>query len=640
MEEVRGKSGIGATMDPMELEREKGITIQSAATYCDWGNHAINLIDTPGHVDFTIEVERALRVLDGAILVLCGVAGVQSQSITVDRQMKRYKLPCFAFVNKCDRLGANPIRVCQDLRNKLGHNAVLVQYPLGLEDEHRGIVDIITMNVFVFDGEHGEHVKKIEFPDDEILTEAKRQREILEEALAELDDGIAELFLEGKYISPDIMYPVIRRCVLDRTLTPVFLGSAYKNKGIQPLLDGIIRYLPSPEERNYEALDQNKHEKTISLLCDVDKPLVMLAFKVEDGKYGQLTYCRIFQGSISKGDVIWNRNIDRKHKVGRLVRMHADQMNDIASAHAGDIIALFGIECASGDTFTSKDVNYTMTSMFVPDPVVTLAIEPERNDQLDKLSKALNRFSKEDPTFCVSVDPESGETIIGGMGELHLEVYTERMRREYNLAVRVGKPQVAYRETITRRAEFNYLHKKQTGGSGQYARVVGYIEPLEDGDSEFVDNIFGGAIPREFIPSCEKGFHDAMEEGGIHGYTVTGVRVVLNDGAAHSVDSSEFSFRIAAHDAFRQALNRAGSVILEPIMRVSVEVPEEFCGSVITGLSRRRGHITNHTMCERFSVIDADVPLAEMFGYAGDVRGATQGKAQFTMEFKRYALAT
>lgn len=636
MGEVRGK-GLLPTMDHMDQERERGITIQSAATYCDWGDHAINLIDTPGHVDFTIEVERALRVLDGAILVLCGVAGVQSQSYTVDRQMRRYGVPCIAFVNKCDRTGADPLRVCRDLRDKLGRNAVLVQHPIGLEDAHEGLVDLIDLQEYRFGGDGGEKVLvSAARPDPEVLA----QREKMLEALADLDDELAELWLEGKEVPADLVRSVIRRETLARRLVPVCLGSAYRNKGVQPLLDNVVRYLPGPADQSYTALDQDAEEAEVSLLCDPEKPLVMLAFKLEDGKYGQLTYCRVYQGRVAKGDTVYNRNTGHKHKVGRLVRMHANRMDDIESAEAGDIVALFGIDCSSGDTFSAKGANVTMTSMFVPEPVVRLAVEPERNEHLEKLSKALGRFSREDPTFQVRLDEESGQTLVGGMGELHLEVYVERIRREYGVPVRVGRPQVAYRETVTRRAEFDYLHKKQTGGSGQYARVAGYIEPADEGENyQFVDNIVGGAIPREFIPSCDRGFREAMGEGGRKGHQVVGVRAVLNDGASHSVDSSDLAFKIAAKAAFREAFLRAGPVVLEPVMRVSVEAPEEFTGAVLGGLNKRRGTVVGQEVLGGFASVEADVPLAEMFGYAGEVRGVTQGKAQFTMEFARYAPA-
>ncbi len=634
--EVRDKGGGGATMDSMALEQEKGITIQSAATYVHWGENAINIIDTPGHVDFTIEVERALRVLDGAILVLCGVAGVQSQTLTVDRQMRRYNVPRIAFVNKLDRAGADPLRVCSDLRTKLHLNSVMIQHPIGLEDKHMGVVDLVEMKAFFFDGDMGENVRTEEIPAD-ILDTCKAQREKMIEALADLDDDIAMLYLEGEAVDTDTIKAAIRRETIAGKLVPVCCGSAYKNKGVQPLLDNIIQYLPNPTEVKYQALDQDNDEVEIELEPDSTKPLVMLAFKLEDGRYGQLTYCRVYQGKVEKGDAIYNCSNGKKHKVGRLVRMHSNEMNDIESSEAGDIVALFGIDCASGDTFTDGKLNATMTSMFVPEPVITLAVEPSKKEGLQNFSKALNRFSKEDPTFRVSRDDESGQTIIGGMGELHLEVYIERIRREYGVEVDVGAPQVAYRETITRRAEFDYTHKKQTGGSGQYGRVAGWMEPCEEENYEFIDNIVGGSIPKEFRGAIDKGFQDGTEKGSLIGFPVVNVRVAINDGNSHNVDSSDMAFRIAARGAFREAYSKAKPVVLEPVMKVEVETPEEFQGNVIGGLNKRRGLIGGSTSSHGSAIIEAEVPLSEMFGYSNDLRSSTQGKAEYTMEFKKYA---
>lgn len=636
--EVRGKDGVGATMDHMDQERARGITIQSAATYGEWKNSKINIIDTPGHCDFQVEVERSLRVLDGAVLVLCGVAGVQSQSYSVDRQMKRYGVPCIAFVNKCDRVAADPLRVCEALRNKLAHNAAMIQHPIGLEDQHEGVVDLITRKAYYFEGESGNKVVEKDCPKD-LCEMVESQRQKMLEHLAEADDEIAELFLEDEEITNDLICAAMRRATIARAFTPVCCGSAYKNKGVQPLLDNIIRFLPSPEDMSYVALDQVNDEAEVPLYSDADKPLVLLAFKLEDGRYGQLTYCRIYQGSVKKGDVIYNRRNNKKHKVGRLVRMHADQMQDIEEAKAGDIVALFGIDCASGDTFTAESVNYTMTSMYVPDAVITLAVEPQKNEHLEKLSKALNRFGKEDPTFRVGVDRESGQTIIGGMGELQLEVYVERIRSEYGVDVHVGQPQVAFRETITRKTDFNYKHSKQTGGKGQYAHVAGFIEPLDEGHYEFVDAIKGGVIPREYIPAVDKAFCEAMDEGGLHGFPVIGIRFTLNDGSFHAVDSSELAFKLAAREAFREAFSKAGPIVLEPVMKVAVDVPEEFLGAVLGGLNKRRGVILSQEVADGIAAITSEVPLDEMFGYIGELRGSTQGKGDFTMEFSRYLKA-
>lgn len=633
--EVKGKDGVGATMDSMDLEREKGITIQSAATFVQWRGCPMNLIDTPGHVDFTIEVERALRVLDGAILVLDSVAGVQSQTLTVDRQMRRYNVPRLAYVNKCDRSGADPLRVCNDLREKLKLNAHMVQLPIGLEDKLAGVIDLVGFRAIYFDGDNGETMRYEEIPA-EYLEQAKEYRGSLIEALGDLDDEIAMKYLEGEEFSAEELNAVIRRETIACKLVPVHCGSAYKNKGVQALLDNVLAFLPAPNEIPNEALDIDNNETPVELDAnDTSKPLVMLAFKLEDGRYGQLTYCRIYQGTLNKGDTIVNSTNQRKVKVGRLVRMHADQMEDIEHAESGDIVALFGVDCASGDTFTDGRVNYSMSSIFVPDPVITFAIEPKKKEGLQNFSKALNRFGREDPTFRVSRDEESGQTIIGGMGELHLEVYIERIRREYGVEVEVGAPQVAYRESITQRAEYNYTHRKQTGGSGQFARLAGWIEPCEE-NYEFVNEIVGGVIPREFQPSCDRGFQDSLEKGSLIGFPVTGIRACINDGAAHAVDSSDMAFRIAARAAFREAYAKARPVILEPVMRVEAETPEEFQGNVIGGLNKRRGMILSSETNHGSTVIIAEVPLSEMFGYSNDLRSSTQGKAEFSMEFTKY----
>jgi elongation factor G len=634
--EVRDKGGGGATMDSMELEREKGITIQSAATYIEWGDYAVNIIDTPGHVDFTIEVERALRVLDGGILVLDSVAGVQSQTLTVDRQMRRYNVPRLAFVNKCDKAGADPLRVCNDLREKLGLNAFMVQHPIGLEDKHEGVVDLISMKALYFEGMQGEEVREAEIPD-ELKEVCAEQREKLIEGIADLDDEIAMLFLEEEEIPEDKLRQVIRRETITCEFVPVHLGSAYKNKGVQPLLDNVVDFLPHPLEMTYYALDQDNEEEEVKLEPDPDKPLVMLAFKLEDGRYGQLTYCRIYQGSLKKGDTILNTSSMNKTKVGRLVRMHSNDMHDVEEAEAGGIVALFGIDCASGDTFTNGNNMYTMTSMYVPEPVITLAVEPKNREGQQNFSKALNRFSKEDPTFRVSRDEESGQTIIGGMGELHLQVYIERIKREYGVEVEVGAPQVAYRETITKHQEFDYTHKKQSGGSGQYGRVVGYLEPNEEENYTFLNDIVGGVIPKDYQPACDKGFQDAMEKGSLIGFPVVNITACINDGDNHAVDSSDMAFRIASRQAFKQAYRRANPCVLEPVMKVEVETPEEFQGNVIGGLNKRRGLIIGTHASHGQVVIETEVPLSEMFGYSNDLRSSTQGKAEFSMEFKKYA---
>jgi elongation factor G len=632
--DVKGKDGVGAKMDSMELERERGITIASAATHCQWGGHQVNIIDTPGHVDFTIEVERSLRVLDGAVLVLCAVAGVQSQSLTVDRQMRRYKVPRLAFVNKCDRTGANPLRVRDQLREKLSHNPVLLQLPIGLEDKFEGVVDLIEMKAYRFTGDNGDDIIEGPIPDSMAL-QAKTARDEMLDAVSMFSDELTEAMLEER-VTNDILRAAIRKGTIALQLTPVLMGSAYKNKAVQKLLDAVVEFLPDPTEVTNEAVDLDKNEEKVVIPSDLSKSAVALAFKLEDGRYGQLTYLRVYQGTLRRDDFIVNARTGKKHKVGRLVRMHADEMEDIQDTGAGDIVAMFGIDCNSGDTFTDGKINVAMTSMHVPDPVISLSIKPTDAKSEINMSKALRRFTKEDPTFHAGVDEESGETIIKGMGELHLEVYIERMKREYGAIVQTSPPQVAYRETISQRAEFNYTHKKQTGGSGQFGRVCGYIEPYTEGDFEFSDEVRGGAIPRQFIPSCEKGFRSMIHKGRKIGFPVVNVRVVLNDGLSHAVDSSDIAFQEASRGAWREVYDKAKPKILEPIMRVVVEGPAEHSGNVLATLMQRRGMVIGSQEDEGFAKIDAEVPLSEMFGYATTLRSATQGKAEFTMEFSRY----
>ena len=639
IEEVRGKSGVGATMDSMDLEREKGITIQSAATYCTWGDFEINLIDTPGHVDFTVEVERALRVLDGAVLVLCGVAGVQSQSITVDRQMKRYNVPRLAFVNKIDRSGSNPDRVAEQLREKLHHRPVVMTFPMGLEDRFAGVIDLLHMKAVFFDGDNGENIRREDIPA-EYLEEAKKRRHAMVEALSDFDDTIAEKFLMEEEVTAEELIPIIRRETINLKITPLYCGSAMKNKGVQVLLDAVGMFLPAPKDVKNEGLDQSQNEAKIELIPERTKQFVGLSFKLEDGRFGQLTYMRIYQGGVKKGDTLTNMSNGKRVKVPRLVRMHADEMHDIDEVGPGQIVAMFGIDCASGDTFTDGNLSVTMTSMFVPEPVIELAVSPKEKAGQVNFSKALNRFTKEDPTFRVYRDEESGETIIKGMGELHLEIYIERIKREYNCEVNVGRPKVAFRETITANSNFNYTHKKQTGGSGQFARVAGLLEPLPSDaveTYEFVDDIVGGVIPREYIPACDKGFREAITEGSLIGQPVVGVRATINDGAEHPVDSSEMAFKVASIAAFREAYMKAKPVILEPIMKLEISAPEEFQGVAIGQINQRRGVIVGATMDAGYVVVEAEVPLSEMFGYSTDLRSVTQGKGEFSMEFLRYS---
>jgi elongation factor G len=645
--EVRGKDGVGAKMDSMDLEREKGITIQSAATYCEWPGsleqfqpHNINIIDTPGHVDFTIEVERALRVLDGAILVLDSGKGVQSQSITVDKQMKRYRVPRIAFVNKMDNPGANYERVSDMLKEKLNHHPVRLQVPMGAESEFKGIIDPIINKAYFFEGNDGEIIKEVEVPAEYAKASVEAREKIIQD-VADVDDILAEKFISEEPISIDELRAAIRRATLALKMTPVMCGSAIKNKGVQLLLDGVVHYLPNPKEVINEAHDQTKGEEKVIVESDPTKPFVGLAFKLQQDKYGQLTYFRVYQGTVSAGDTIYNvSNEMRKVRVPRMFRMHSEDREEIPSAEAGDIVAFYGVEASSGETFTDGKINVTLTSMHVPAAVISLAVAPKDRATETNFSKALNRFTKEDPTFRVHQDEESQQTIISGMGELHLDIYMERMRREYNCDVIAGKPQVAYRESITRRAEINYTHKKQTGGSGQYAKIMGYIEPLPPDaveSYEFVDDVTGGSIPREFISSCDKGFREGVRKGTQIGFPIVGIRCAVNDGASHAVDSSEMAFKTAAIMGFREAYAQSAPTILEPIMKVEIDVPTEFQGSVVGQVNQRRGVILETVAGDTVS-ITCEVPLNAMFGYSTDLRSATQGKGTFTMEFARYAV--
>jgi len=632
--EVRGKDGVGAIMDSMELERERGITIASAATYCEWNKHNINIIDTPGHVDFTVEVERSLRVLDGVILVLCSVSGVQSQSITVDQQMKRYQVPCIAFVNKCDRSGANPAKVSRQLREKLGHNSVIMQLPIGLEDKHEGVIDLVTMKALYFEGANGENRVIKDIPENR-QTEAETAREEMIDAVSLFSEDLTDAILEENEITAELIMTAVRTGTIARKMTPVFLGSAYKNKAVQPLLEAVISYLPSPLDIENQAIDMDNNEEAVILESTFDKPTVALAFKLEDGQYGQLTYIRVYQGCINKGDTLINSRDGRKFKAGRLIRMHSSQMEDVEAIPAGHIGAMFGVDCASGDTFVTPSINYTMLAMHIMEPVISLSIVPKDNKAQLNMSKALNRFTKEDPTFKTYVDNETGDTIIQGMGELHLEVYVERMKREYGAEVTTGQPRVAYRETITKKALFNYTHKKQTGGAGQYGRVVGFLEPCEE-EFEFVNKVTGGRIPTQYISACETGFKSCLAKGPKLEFPVTGIKVTLEDGAYHAVDSSEMAFRAAGRGGFLEAYLKAKPVIKEPIMKVVIETPNEFQGSCMGLINQRRGIIQGSQEEGVMSVVESQVPLSDMFGFSTILRSATQGKAQFSMEFSSY----
>ncbi|KAG0173202.1 Elongation factor G, mitochondrial [Apophysomyces sp. BC1034] len=637
--DVRGRDGVGAKMDSMDLEREKGITIQSAATYASWGDNNINIIDTPGHVDFTIEVERALRVLDGAVMILCSVSGVQSQTITVDRQMRRYNVPRLSFINKMDRAGANPFRIIDQMRQKLKLTAAAVQIPIGAEDQFRGVVDLIRWKAYYNEGESGEELVIRDIPSDLMDLASEKRHELIEQ-LANVDDEIADIYLNEEIPTTEQFLQALRRATISLKFTPVLMGSAFKNTAVQPLLNAIVDYLPNPAEVTNTALDVAQGEKPVTLSPYSGNPFVGLAFKLEEGRYGQLTYMRIYQGTLKKGSFIVNVKTGKKIKVPRLVRMHASDMEDVDELGAGEIGAMFGVDCASGDTFSDGALQYTMSSMFVPEPVISLSLSPKGKES-PNFSKALNRFQKEDPTFRVHVDKESKETIISGMGELHLQIYVERMKREYSVECVTGKPRVAFRETITQPAKFNYTHKKQSGGAGQFGRVMGVLEPMEKDeetgkDVEFENRVIGGNIPTNFIPACEKGFQDALEKGPLIGHPVNGLRMVLEDGAAHAVDSSELAFRIATKNAFAAAFAKANPTILEPIMNVAITAPIEFQGSVIGGLNKRKGTVVDTEIQEDYFNVTADVPLNDMFGYSTELRSATQGKGEFSMEYKEH----
>ncbi|CDO92913.1 unnamed protein product [Kluyveromyces dobzhanskii CBS 2104] len=641
--EVRGRDNVGAKMDSMDLEREKGITIQSAATYCSWDKdnepYHFNLIDTPGHIDFTIEVERALRVLDGAVLVVCAVSGVQSQTVTVDRQMRRYNVPRVTFINKMDRMGANPFRAIEQINSKLRIPAAAIQVPIGAESELKGVVNIIDRVAIYNEGDNGEKLVTGPVPEDlKDLVEEKRA--LLIETLADVDDEIAEIFLDEKEPTLNQIKEAIRRATIARRFSPVLMGSALANTGIQNVLDAIVDYLPNPSEILNTGLDIAKEEAKVNLIPSSSQPFVGLAFKLEEGKYGQLTYIRVYQGKMRKGGYISNVKTGKKVKISRLVRMHSNDMEDVDEVGAGEICATFGIDCSSGDTFTDGTLKYSMSSMFVPDAVISLSIVPKTKDSTN-FSKALNRFQKEDPTFRVRFDPESKETVISGMGELHLEIYVERMKREYNVECVTGKPQVSYRESIQSSAEFDYTHKKQSGGAGQYGRVMGNLSQIEGSNSnKFETAIVGGRIPDKYLAACSKGFEEACEKGPLIGHRVLGVNMLINDGAIHAVDSNELAFKTATMAAFRQSFLESQPVILEPIMNVSVTSPNEFQGNVIGLMNKLQAVIQDTENGQDEFTISAECPLNTMFGFATSLRASTQGKGEFSLEFKQYAPAS
>ncbi|KRX61709.1 Elongation factor G, mitochondrial [Trichinella sp. T9] len=623
MHEVKGKDQVGATMDFMELERQRGITIQSAATYVHWKNVMVNIIDTPGHVDFTVEVERALRVLDGAVLILCGVAGVQSQTFTVYRQINRYNVPFIAFVNKLDRQNANAHRVLNSMRQRLGLNTAFLHLPIGTENNFSGLVDIINQHALFFDGPQGEIIRKDEIPKEMRAESQDRLFELIEH-VSNVDDILGELFLLEKKPTADQLRAAIRRAVLGRKFIPVCLGSALKNKGVQPLLDAIIDYLPNPSEvENLANVEIDGHvvQERLDPSRTDQKPFVGLAFKLEAGKFGQLTYFRIYQGRLGRGSAIVNSRTWKRTRVQRLVRMHANRMEDIEEAYAGDICATFGLECASGDTFLS-------------DASRKLALDA------DNFLKALNRFCKEDPTFHREYNVEAKEVIVSGMGELQLEVYAQRMKAEYNCEVELGKPKVAFRETLTEKCAFDYWHRKQTGGHGQYGRVIGVCEPLppnQNLDLIFTDECIGTNVPKQFMPAIDKGFREACQKGPLIGAPVTGIRFRLKDGAHHIVDSTEIAFILTAKYAMNDVFSDGRWHIIEPVMKVEATCPTEFQGSVMAALSKRQAVIISTDLIENFFSVVCEAPLNCMFGFVTELRSLTEGKGEYSMEYSRYA---
>ena len=628
-----------ATMDWMDQEKERGITITSAATTCYWDDRRVNIIDTPGHVDFTIEVERSLRVLDGAIALFCAVGGVEPQSETVWRQMNKYGVPRIAFVNKMDRTGADFVNVIDMMEDRLNANPVPVQYPIGSGDMFRGVIDLIRNKAIIWDDEEGMTWDEIDIPED-LKNDARRWRINLLENVAEYDDALLMKYLEGEEIPPEDLEAVIRRATIERKITPVFAGTALQNKGVQRLLDGIVNYLPSPlDVPPVTGRHPRDEEEEIVRKPEKEEPFSAVAFKIATDPYvGKLTFVRCYSGTLEKGTKVYNPVADEMERVGRLMFMHANSREDVDQIRAGDIAAVVGPKnLKTGDTICDPDHPVVLESMDFPEPVIRIAIEPKTKKDRDKLTNGLVRLAEEDPTFNVSTDEETGQTLIAGMGELHLEIIVDRLKREFKVEANVGRPQVAYREAITETIDEHYVLKKQTGGRGQFAEVYMEVGPNEEGtDLVFEDEIYGGSIPKEFIPSVKKGIQSAMEDGPIAGYPIEGVKVSLYDGDHHEVDSDQNSFEIAGRMGFREATRRANPVLMEPIMAVEVITPDEYMGDVIGDLNSRRGQIGQMGQRNEAQVINALVPLSEMFGYSTDLRSITQGRAIYTMQFEKY----
>jgi elongation factor G len=630
-----------ATMDFMEQEQERGITITSAATTAFWKEKRLNIIDTPGHVDFTIEVERSLRVLDGAVVVLDGNQGVEPQTETVWRQGDKYRVPRIVFANKMDKIGADFFKCLDDIVKRLGAKPVAIQLPIGAESQFKGLIDLVRMKAVVWEDEAlGAKYNDIDIPAD-MLDQAKEYREKMVEAAVELDDDALTAFLDGKEPDEATLKRLIRKAVLTAAFFPVLCGSAFKNKGVQPLLDAVVDYLPSPVDvPAIKGLDDNGNE--IVREPKDDAPMALLAFKIMDDPFvGTITFCRIYSGTLASGTGVINSTKERKERIGRMLLMHANNREDIKEAYAGDIVALAGLkETRTGDTLCDPDKPVVLERMEFPEPVIEIAIEPKSKADQEKLGVALAKLAAEDPSFRVSTDQESGQTILKGMGELHLDIKVDILKRTYKVDANIGAPQVAFRERITKPAEVDYTHKKQTGGTGQYARVKFVVEPNEPGKGfEFESKIVGGSVPKEYIPGVEKGLNSVMGSGVVAGFPVVDVKVSLVDGAYHEVDSSALAFEIASRAAFREALQKGKSVLLEPIMKVEVVTPEDYTGSVIGDLNSRRGQIQGQDMRGNANVINAMVPLMNMFGYVNTLRSMSQGRATFTMQFDHYAEA-
>ena len=629
-----------ATMDWMPQEQERGITITAAATTCAWNDHRINIIDTPGHVDFTVEVERSLRVLDGAVVVFDGVAGVEPQSETVWRQADKYTVPRICFINKLDRTGADFWRCVEMIKDRLGARPVPIQIPIGLEDKFVGIVDLIAMKAIVYKAEDlGAESETIDIPAD-LLEQAKTEREKMVEIVAEMDDELTHKYLEGHTLSPDEIKRGLRIGTLDYRIVPVLAGSALKNKGVQPVLDAVVDYLPSPLDVKPVVGIQPVTHAEVTRSADDSQPFSALAFKIAADPYvGKLAFFRVYSGTLNAGSYVYNASKGKKERIGRILQMHANHREEIETVYAGDIAAAVGLkDTFTGDTLCDQEHPIVLESIVFPEPVIEVAIEPKTKADQEKLGIALQRLAEEDPTFRVHTDEESGQTRIAGMGELHLDVLVDRMVREFKVAANVGRPRVSYRETIRRSAEGNYRHVKQTGGKGQYGHVVIKVEPNEQGKGyEFIDKIVGGTIPREYIKPIDMGIRDALDTGPYAGYPMVDVKVTLFDGSFHEVDSSEMAFRIAASMALKEATAKASPAILEPVMHVEVTMPEAFLGDVIGDINARRGHIEAMESRSSTQVVRARVPLAEMFGYATDLRSMTQGRASYSMELSHYA---